>query len=212
MIREKHGYRGSSVVRCKCGVTKTIQNHYLRDGVKSCGCLGGIRTHGKSNTPLYNVWCSMKQRCSPGSPASSVYFDRGIRVCEEWASSYVVFHDWAMASGWERGLELDRTDNDGSYEPSNCRFVTKIQNANNKSNNVFVVYRNERMPLMDAIRLSGTAVSPTIVRLRIRNGWDHTVAIELPLRTCNRISSKAPHLDTGHGNANGVIGGCTASE
>jgi hypothetical protein len=87
--------------------------------------------HGGSNTKLYFVWNGMRQRC--GNPANDSYADygaRGIKVCPEW-NDFAAFQDWAYASGYQAGLQIDRINNNGGYSPTNCRWVTPKQNTNN---------------------------------------------------------------------------------
>ena len=75
----------------------------------------------------------MRVRC--GSPASKSYKNyggRGIFVCPEWASDFLVFRAWALSNGYQADLEIDRIDNDGPYAPTNCRFVTRIENRANR--------------------------------------------------------------------------------
>ena len=87
--------------------------------------------------PLYSVWKSMKERClNPNSMSYYRYGGRGIKICDEWLNSSFSFIKWGIENGYKRGLQIDRRDNDGNYEPSNCRWVTPKENANNKSNNV----------------------------------------------------------------------------
>ena len=76
-------------------------------------------------SPLYPVWSSMKRRCyNKNTYGYEHYGGRGIVVCDEWLHDSESFIDWALLSGWSRGLYFDRINNDGNYEPSNCRFVT----------------------------------------------------------------------------------------
>ena len=91
-----------------------------------------MRNHGYSKHKLYQVWVNMKARCyDPNNNRSERYSGRGITVCKEWLNS-AVFINWALMVGWEDGLQIDRKDNDGNYEPGNCRFVTSRENAINK--------------------------------------------------------------------------------
>ncbi len=75
----------------------------------------------------------MKRRCyNQKFKQYKDYGGRGIRVCDEWLKSFKNFYDWAMANGFREDLQIDRIDNDGNYEPSNCRWVSAKENANNR--------------------------------------------------------------------------------
>lgn len=81
---------------------------------------------------LYWCWKAIKQRClNPRCRAYRNYGGRGITVCDEWMD-FEPFLAWALDAGWQKGLDLDRIDNDGNYTPSNCRFVTRRENVNNR--------------------------------------------------------------------------------
>lgn len=93
--------------------------------------------HGLSKHPLYRIFYGMKRRCSAEKdPAFKNYGARGIIVCHEWVNSFQSFFDWAMNNGYQHGLEIDRIDVNSSYSPDNCRFVTRLVQANNKRNNI----------------------------------------------------------------------------
>lgn len=120
---------------CSCGKKVICQSGDLRYGkTLSCGCWGAEtrKTHGLSYDPLYNVWNDMKKRCGNANCKSFPdYGGRGIKVCERWLESFENFYE-DVIKDYEKGLQLDRRDNDGDYEPSNCRWVTPQQNSMNK--------------------------------------------------------------------------------
>lgn len=113
----------------------------LRSGhTRSCGCLASEvraarwRTHGKTDTRVYRAWASMLRRCqNPNTVAYKWYGARGIKTCERWQK----FENFLADMGEPPvGMELDRIDNDGNYEPENCRWVTHQKNCMNRRNNV----------------------------------------------------------------------------
>lgn len=137
--------------KCDCGNEAIVVSDRLRNGhTKSCGCnssrnhIGEIgrknrTTHGMSNERLHRVWKQMIQRCeNPKTKGYKNYGGRGICVCDQWRKSYRSFYDWAMANGYDPDAQrgectIDRIDNDGNYEPSNCRWVDmKVQRANQR--------------------------------------------------------------------------------
>lgn len=126
------------VVVCqRCGKEMSAFPSALKNGrgkycSRSCNGRMAAVTHGESRTRLHNLWVSMRSRCRPGSHAAAYYHDRGIGVCPEWDESYEAFRDWALASGYADGLELDRIDNDRGYEPGNCRWATRNQQMANQ--------------------------------------------------------------------------------
>lgn len=117
--------------QCDCGNTTVTHARSLKNGhTKSCGCLQGD-AGGMSGTRIYSIWNSMIQRCN--NPRQKYHCGKGIKVCDEWSVKGGFFHfkDWALANGYQEDLTIDRIDNDGNYEPSNCRWVDwKTQAAN----------------------------------------------------------------------------------
>lgn len=88
--------------------------------------------HRLVNHPLYRVWVKMKERCYYDKDIGYAnYGGRGITVCSEWKDNFKNFYDWAVDK-WKKGLYIDRINNDGNYEPDNCRFVTPKVSALNK--------------------------------------------------------------------------------
>jgi hypothetical protein len=103
------------------------------------------RTHGicADYPNLYGVWLSMKSRCeNPNRPKFKDYGYRGIEICEEWQDAGN-FAKWAFSNGYKQGLQIDRIDNDGNYEPSNCRFVTPKENSRNRRNTKLLTINGE---------------------------------------------------------------------
>lgn len=130
-----------AIVECECGERLEVTVCNLRTGnTRSCGCSPRKNpehrppktiNHGLSTHPLYSVWTGMRQRCqNPNNGGYRNYGDRGIQVCPEWEDPEV-FIAWGTQTGYKSGLTLDRIDNDGDYEPGNCRWATPYQQAQN---------------------------------------------------------------------------------
>ena len=130
------GKQSKYLCKCDCGNEKKIQGRSLKSGnTRSCGCLNTetITKHGLGNHQLYGVWNSMIQRCiNPKATGYIHWGGRGIVVCEEWIGSFIRFYEWSLANGYKDGLDIDRINNDGNYEATNCRFVTRQENNLNK--------------------------------------------------------------------------------
>lgn len=152
--------------RCDCGKESVVAENNLKNGsTKSCGCwkANGLRQyntkHGGSNDRLYGIWKNMKRRCnSKNDKRYDTYGGKGIKVCNEWNDSYQSFKDWAYANGYNDSAEfqectLDRIDNNGDYEPNNCRWVDKVVQANNTSKNHYIEFNGTKMTIAEFARI-----------------------------------------------------------
>lgn len=127
------------IYKCYCGKEFKTQITSVNSGnTKSCGCYNIYQikktktTHGKSNHILIYILSDMKRRCN--NPKHHQYHDyggRGITICEEWKNDFMSFYNWAMSNGYEKGLSIDRIDNDKGYSPDNCRWTTRNIQARN---------------------------------------------------------------------------------
>ena len=115
---------------------------------------GGNPIHGMCKTRLYHCWKSMNERCWPSSPKRKYYAEKGITICEEWKNP-AVFCKWALDNGYGDDLTLDRIDNNGNYEPQNCRWVTQKQQVRNRSTNIRVELNGETRCLQEWGELFG---------------------------------------------------------
>jgi hypothetical protein len=132
--------------KCVCDNEVIVNRCNLKSGnTKSCGCLNKEESskyntiHGKSNDRIYSIWKGIKFRCS----YLKNYGGRGIKVCDEWLHNFQVFYDWALSNGYADNLSIDRIDNEGNYEPTNCRWATYRQQANNTRTNRFIIHNGE---------------------------------------------------------------------
>lgn len=145
---------------CDCGNNKITTGYRLRKGLTaSCGCLSKEltaernATHRKSGTPIYGVWNSMIQRCINENSASfENYGRRGISVCKRWMKFENFLEDMGDPPA---GHSIDREDNNGNYEPSNCRWSTQDVQANNKRSSRFVEIDGERLTITQHINKLG---------------------------------------------------------
>lgn len=149
---------------CDCGNECVVDAEKLRNGItRSCGCIKGKlisqskTRHGYSHTRLHNIWVCMKRRCYPSHPQHNDYYDRGIRVCEEWSgkNGFDTFLDWALKSGYNEELSIDRIDNNKGYYPENCRWATPKQQGNNKRNNVVTFYNGKKVTAKELSEILG---------------------------------------------------------
>lgn len=133
------------ICKCDCGKIITVALHQLKSGhTKSCGCLKGVKQRGyKYNYPnLYQVYDNIRSRCYKKSNAEyHNYGERGIVMCEDWKNNRNSFYNWCLNHGYKDGLQIDRIDVDGDYEPNNCRFITPKENSRNRRNNR-IIYHN----------------------------------------------------------------------
>lgn len=105
---------------------------------------------------LSRKYYAMKQRCyNPKDKEFKNYGERGIKICDDWLSNPKAFYEWAVLSGFELGLTIDRIDVNKDYSPDNCRWVTMTEQQSNKRSNVFVEYNGENITLMEASRRTG---------------------------------------------------------
>jgi len=127
---------------CQCGITKIVSSEYLHQAKNpSCGCVSGRArvaasiTHGLSGHPINKLYRSIKARCyNKNVERYKNYGGRGIRMCDEWLNDFKSFYDWCINNGWKKELSIDRfPNNDGNYEPTNCRFATMLEQSRRKT-------------------------------------------------------------------------------
>lgn len=178
---------GDIVWECKCDCgnicyVATCNFIAKRSKTISCGCNRREQstTHGYSETRLYKCWTAIKQRCfNEKSQNYSRYGGRGITVCNEWLS-FETFMNWALNNGYSPDLSIDRIDNNGNYEPSNCRWVDMSVQANNKRSNRYIEIDGVTKTLTQWAKERG--MRPALISHRISCGWSEADAVLTPPR------------------------------
>lgn len=169
--------------RCDCGKTTwVVTNNLLSGKTKSCGCWNEeVKSkthtkHGMSHSRIYRIWSNMKARCeTKTNKAYGLYGGRGISVCAEW-EEFIPFRDWALSNGYQDNLTLDRMDNDGNYEPGNCRWATPKEQGNNTRCCHYITYNGETKTVRGWEEALG--YSRGIIHSRLKSGWSVERAIE----------------------------------
>lgn len=154
---------------CDCGTIKDYRYNHVKTGnIKSCGCFlknnPGAKTHAMSEFKEYKIWTDIKKRCYNKKAWNYMYYGgRGIKMCFRWDESFKNFYE-DMGKRPSDYHSIDRIDNDGDYEPNNCKWVTKKEQANNRSNNVTIQFMGERYTIQQLSEITGI----TFTRLRKR--------------------------------------------
>lgn len=180
---------------CECSCLEhnriIVRSNHLRSGrTTSCGCFSKESTikrnttHGDTKTRLYNIWSGMKKRCyNENDPKYNNYGGRGITICNEWKDDFRKFKDWAVENGYADGLTIDRINNDGNYEPSNCRWSNFVEQNNNRRSNKNITFNGETHNLKQWCEKLSIPYNP--IQLRLSRGWIVEDAFTIPIRKTN---------------------------
>lgn len=173
---EKRGHKG--LYRCECGVEAIKSNFNVeRNVTRSCGCLSrkwkdsgnANRSHGRSKTPEYWVWTSMKQRChDPKCKSFERYGAKGVTVCDRWRNSFENFLE-DMGERPSPSHSIDRVECSKGYTPENCRWATAVTQANNKPSVDKIQTPKGMLSVSEAAREFG--LKRTTLRNRLYAGW-----------------------------------------
>lgn len=182
--------------KCDCGNEVDVLGESLKSGnTTACGCRksvgwGNSYKHGMSGTRIYRIWMAMKRRClNKNDDYYYNYGGRGITICNEWLgdNGFQNFYKWSKENGYTDELTIDRINNDGDYEPSNCRWATRFEQMKNTRNTRRFEYNGK---LYTAKELEGFyGVTSTVIYQRIvSHGWNIEDAIKIPVRGGKNVS------------------------
>ena len=164
--------------KCDCGNETVVEKWNLKTKhTTSCGCFAKdlkskIKSiHGLSKHKIYGIWVGMKNRCyNKNEPVYYRYGGRDIIVCDEWKNDFMAFYNWSMANGYQEGLTIDRINNNGNYEPSNCRWITRKEQCRNRSTNKIFSYNGKSYCVMEWAKKIGIKYHTLLHRLN--SGWE----------------------------------------
>lgn len=189
-VIQLHAGSSSSAIRweciCECGKDALVLGSLLRSGMtRSCGCYRDDRirattsTHGKSNTKEYGIWQQAKNRCfSPTVKGYAYYGSRGITMCDEWRDDFMAF--FRDMGPCPDGLSLERVNNDGNYEKSNCKWATKSEQARNTRAATFITH--DGLTLSLPAWAERTGIKYKTLHLRHRRGRNLFAPLQRPGR------------------------------
>lgn len=183
------------IAKCDCGIVREyIFSNIYTGKTTSCGCQNRQRSserfklynskrtslftpflsesHNLSKHPLYKVWIGMMKRCYDSTDISYCrYGARGVMVCNEWKKDFMEFYNWAIVSGWEAGLQLDKDykGNGKLYSPDTCCFVSKKMNCRNRTTTKYITFEGRTRPLCEWCEITG--LTHTGILNRLKRGW-----------------------------------------
>src|SRR3990167_470601 len=185
IIKSPRGVRvyAQWMCRCDCGTFTEVRGENLKSGgTSSCGCKKNIlgersTTHGLTETPEYRIWTGILTRCrNPRAKAFRLSGGRGISVCARWADFSAFLLD--MGNRPSRQHSIDRVNNDGNYEPGNCRWATRKEQSNNQSRNVRLTFNGKVMTISQWSEEIG--IDPKTLWQRHRAGWEPSRSLSQP--------------------------------
>jgi len=189
----RYGHR-KALCRCACGTERSVRVDVLKSGQSGgCGCISPTLRHGRSYTREHETWCRMKQRCNnPKNPRYSSYGGRGIRVCDRWNRAFEAFLE-DMGERPPGDYSIERIDNDGNYEPSNCRWATMREQSKNTRRTRLLTFDGKTRPARDWARLVG--LEKATLLHRVRSGWEIERALFAPVRSAAGRSKQNAALE-----------------
>lgn len=146
-----------------------------------------VFSHLMTKTKIYSTWRDMKRRClNPNIRSFKNYGGRGIQVCEKWLKFEGFYED--MGFSWKEGLTLDRINVDGNYCKENCRWADRKQQAQNRRNSIWIIYKGKRKLNHEWAKIFN--INPHTLQTRLKRNWPIKEALMLPLRKGKKINKK----------------------
>jgi len=189
--RAENGKNGEPrwLCKCDCGNETIARGSFLKNGrVKSCGCIARekiVITNDKEKR-LHRIWSAIKTRCyNKNAKSYKNYGGRGIKICDEWLDNFTNFSKWSLQNGYKDYLSIDRIDVNGNYEPSNCKWSTDKEQANNKRNTLYITYNNKTQSLRqwcDELNLKYKTIANRIKRYNWTPERAFTTPIQDPVK------------------------------
>jgi len=181
LVKQKHA-KWNCV--CKCGNRRPVFAQSLKSGAsRGCGCTVSkmatqrLTKHGKSSSPVYKGWAAMKDRCfNPRNTHYAEYGGRGITVCDRWRYSFTNF----LKDMGERkpGMTIERIDNDGNYEPGNCKWATRREQQRNRRACNYLNFNGETLCISEWADRTG--LRHETIRSRLNRGWSIEKTLSTP--------------------------------
>lgn len=186
--------------KCECGIIKNYTLNVIIQGqAQSCGCYRkdqarkACTRHGLSRHPLKHIWRAMLDRCyNSNFKQFKDYGLKGVIVCEEWRNSFVVFYEWCIKNGWQKGLQIDKDIIPKKlgiqakvYCPEYCSFVTPKENMRERTNSHFITHEGVTRCLSEWAEIKG--LKDRTIFGRLEKGWSISEALDTPLLSPDRI-------------------------
>lgn len=192
--RYRNGRATQWLCQCDCGNKTVVDSVSLKTGnTVSCGChrrelsskrmIERNKTHGitigsEEDKRLYRLWAAIKRRCYYEKCVGyHNYGGRGVRMCDEWKNEAAKFVEWCKSHGYKKGLEIDRINNNGNYEPNNCQFISKVENEKKKRNTIWLTIDGISKVCADWNRLMKKPEKYYIQRIYRKMGEEYAINV-----------------------------------